>query len=162
MILKAKGIALVLAGLAALTGASAQASAASCEVPLRNVLVDAADCAYYVTAFRMMATHKISVDAVCTRGSFASPQGTQYGAKIATTLTIQDSSCNVLKPFALNPVLLSRPGCVNLKTVIGMLGTEFVDVRPACQYGKWTGADGNPRTSMVATRMNLRQRIAQK
>jgi hypothetical protein len=164
MMLKLRGLTVILLGLTAamMTAGQTTAHAASCEVPLRQVLVDANDCAYYVTAFRMMGTHKASVEAVCKRGAFAGPQGTQYTGQISTTLTIHNSSCTQAKAVALNPVLLSKPNCTHLERVIGMLGTEYVDMRPACQFGSWTGADGNPRTSMIATRMTLRQRIAQK
>lgn len=166
MLLKLRGMTVIILGLtgaiAAMGVGQSTAQAASCEVPLRQVLVDANDCAYYVTAFRMMGTHKASVEAVCKRGSFEGPQGALYTGQISTTLTIHNSSCTQAKPVALNSVLLSKPNCNNLERVIGMLGTEYVDMRPACKFGTWTGADGNPRNSMVATRMTLRQRIAQK
>lgn len=163
MILNVREIAVILLSLgAALALGGSAAQAATCEVPLRPVLADAHDCAYYVTAFRMMTTHKISVDAVCTRGAYSSSEGAQYTAKIATTLTIRDSSCATSKPLALNPVLLSMPNCSNLERVIALLGTEFVDLRPSCKFGTWIGADGAPRTSMVATHLRLRKQVAQR
>jgi hypothetical protein len=67
-----------------------------------------------------------------------------------------------LKPIELNPVLLSKPNCPNLKKVVAMLSTDFVGVEPACSFGSWTGADGSPRGSMVATRMTLRSQVASK
>jgi hypothetical protein len=162
--LKKHSFAFALACAALFGGVNATtAGAATCEIPLRNVFVDSGDCAYYVTAFRMMATPSISVDAVCKRGSFKNSQGTQYTAKVSTTLTVQNSNCGGSRPFKLNPVLLSRPHCSNLEQVISMLDTDFVDVKAACQYGTWTGADGGPRTSMVSTSLSLRpRRVAQK
>jgi len=150
------GLFLLLAGVAA----SAQAS--SCQVPLRNVLVAEQDCAYYETAFKMMATGKISVNAVCVKGSFGGPNGAAYPSQILTSLTVHDTSCTKMKPLELNPVLLSKPNCVNLKKVIGMLSTDFVGVDPSCNFGSWVGADGSARNSMVAIRMALRSQVAQK
>ncbi len=153
-------ISVLLVAAGAIGGGVAQA--ASCQVPLRNVLVADQDCAYYETAFRIMATDKISVHSACIKGSFSGPNGVKYGSQVVTTLTVHDTTCAKMKPLELNPVLLSKPNCPNLKTVVAMLSTDFVGVDPVCSYGKWTGADGSPRSSMVATRMTLRSQVAAK
>lgn len=145
-----------------LVGGAMNAHASSCQVPLRNVMVADQDCGYYETAFRMMATNKISVNSVCVKGSFPGPNGIVYKSQVLTTLTVHDTTCAKMKPIELNPVLLSKPNCANLKKVVGMLSTDFVGVDPACSFGKWVGADGSPRGSMVATRMTLRSQVAQK
>lgn len=146
--------------LAAATSVAAQAS--SCNVPLRNVLVPQQDCAYYETAFRMMATNRVSVHAYCVKGSFAGPNGAKYDAQVLTTLTVHETSCKKMKPIALNPVLLSKPNCENLKNTVGLLSTDYAGIDPSCKFGSWIGADGAPRTSMVSARLSLRSRMAQR
>src|SRR4051812_1478526 len=101
--------------------ASPGARASSCQVPLRNVLVADQDCAYYETAFRMMATDKVSVNSTCTKGSFSGPNGVLYKTQVLTSLTVHDTTCATMKPIELNPVLLSKPNCDNLKNVVSML-----------------------------------------
>jgi hypothetical protein len=142
--------------------ASVGAHGSSCKVPLRNVLVSDQDCGYYETAFRMMATDKVSVNSVCSKGAFPGPNGVVYKTQVLTNLTVHDTTCDKMKAVELNPVLLSKTNCDNLKNVVSMLSTDFVGVDPACNFGKWQGADGSARTSMVATRMSLKQKTAQK
>jgi hypothetical protein len=142
--------------------ASIGAQAATCQVPLRNVLVPQQDCGYYETAFRMMANSRVSVQSFCEKGSFTGSNGKKYGAQVLTTLTVHDTSCKKMKPVALNPVLLSKPNCENLKNSFSMLATDYVNVVPVCKFGSWVGSDGSPRTSMVTTRLSLRSRMAQR
>ena len=141
---------------------SGVARAESCRIPLRNVLVAEQDCAYYQTAFRMMATEKVSVNSFCAKGKFSGPNGTSYRSQVLTSLTVHDTTCANLKPLDLNPVLLSKPNCDNLKNVISMLSTDFVNINPLCNYGSWQGADGSARNSMVAARLSMRTTTARK
>ena len=143
-------------------GSSVAAQASSCKVPLRNVLVADADCAYYETAFRMMATSQVSVHSVCEKGIFHGPGAAVYNSQVLTTLTVHETSCSQMTSLELNPVLLSKPFCANLKNAVGMLSTQYIGVDPVCSFGSWVGADGSPRTSKIATRMLPRSSMAQR
>lgn len=145
-----------------IAASAAIAQAETCQVPLRNVLVPQQDCAYYETAFRMMATSRVSVHSYCVKGTYTGPNGAKYDAQVLTTLTVHEASCKSMKPIPMNPVLLSKPNCQNLKNAVSMLSTDYVGIDPVCNFGSWVGADGSPRTSMVTARMSPRSRMALK
>lgn len=131
------------------------AQASTCKIPMRSVLLSENECQYYETAFKMMGNKKVKVAAKCVRGPTLSQAGATYGAQIRTTLTVQGAKCENLKTIKVNPILLSRQNCSNLKNVVSLLSTNHVTISPFCQFGNWKGADGAPRTAMVKSTVKL-------